>query len=287
MHLTDHYSNLIQLKEAFFQLFDGSVEQSERAAQFYWWAKDRLNLTHKDFLLYPDQPVAQDTLEQIQLDFKALKKGTPLQYVLGQVNFLGLDLMVGPGVLIPRPETEELVQRIMASGPFHHILDVGTGSGCIALKLKQAFTSAAVTAIDISKEALSIAQQNCQRHQLQVELLHADFCDVTLWPDLPEVDLLVSNPPYIPLSEAAQMESNVLDFEPHVALFVPNQDPVLFYRNLLDFATQHLKPQGAIWAEIHYNQAAALTNLAESYAFTSVNIYDDFFGKPRFLHIKK
>lgn len=286
MQLTDEFSNLSQLKAAFFQLFEPSVSPSEIASQFYWWAAERLGLSQKDFILYPEQDLASANKNQIHRDFEALKKGTPLQYVLGRVNFLGLDLMVGPGVLIPRPETEEMVQHIMDAGPFQQILDVGTGSGCIALKLKQHFPNAEVTALDISTDALQIANKNAQYHHLKMDFKSIDFCDATQWPHLPKVDLLVSNPPYIPISEVHQMEKNVTDFEPHIALFVPDQDPLVFYRNLLDFAVTHLQVGGQIWAEIHFAQASALKNLAAQYPFHSFDIIADFFGKPRFLHIK-
>lgn len=279
-------TTLQNLKANFASLFAEPLNASELNAQFFWWLDFRLGFTKRDYILGSHQAITQQQQELVALDFDALQKGVPLQYVLGQVAFGPLQLHVGPGCLIPRPETEEMLQKICNHGPYQNILDVGTGSGCLALGLKHRYPAAIVTALDVSEAALAIAQTNAQHNQLEVQFLNTNFLAPENWADLPKINLLVSNPPYIPLAEATEMAPHVLNHEPHEALFVPNTDPLVFYRALLQFATTHLNKGGQIWCEIHYLQHIPLLALAKMLGFYNATILEDLFGKPRFLHIK-
>ena len=209
--------------------------------------------------------------------------GEPLQYVLGEVAFHGLRLNVGPGVLIPRPETEELVERIIASGiQPKHIIDIGTGSGCIALALKQAFPNARVVGYDVSEQALAIAQSNGKKAGLEVEWMIGNALDEAF--ELERgADLIVSNPPYVPASETSSLAAEVVEHEPASALFVPEDDPLLFYRSIGALAFRALKPGGALWFEGHWKYSGAVGNLLEGLGFASVLVEKDMSGNPRFI----
>ncbi|NCU33389.1 MAG: peptide chain release factor N(5)-glutamine methyltransferase, partial [Candidatus Moranbacteria bacterium] len=180
-----------------------------------------------------------------------LKKNEPLQYVTGKTEFFGLKIKIKPGVLIPRPETEELVEWITQSlnkSGSYRLLDVGTGSGCIALALKSVFVDSDVTALDISAQALQIATDNALALGLEICFMHGDALQMSgnelCW------DLIVSNPPYIPFSEKANMDAAVFDYEPHEALFVPDNDPLIFYRRIAEYAFFALKENGFLFFEI-------------------------------------
>ncbi|HMO60662.1 MAG TPA: peptide chain release factor N(5)-glutamine methyltransferase [Ferruginibacter sp.] len=188
----------------------------------------------------------------------------PVQYVLGEAWFYHLPLYVNESVLIPRPETEELVHWVLQDTPKQlplSILDIGTGSGCMAIALKKNLPLAGITAIDISSAALDIAQKNATMHHAVIDFLQIDFTDENNWQELPAVDIIVTNPPYIPAAEINTMDRHVKAYEPHTALFVPDGKPLLFYEKTAGFAAKHLKPGSCIYAETHYQlaqEAAAL-----------------------------
>jgi release factor glutamine methyltransferase len=212
----------------------------------------------------------------------------PVQYVLGQAHFAGMKLEVTPATLIPRPETEELAQLITqanAHRPGHTVLDVGTGSGCLALALALGLPRPArVLGVDISAEALSVARRNADRYAPAVELQQLDILrDIPSGLATGTLDVLVSNPPYVRDSEQPQMRTNVLAWEPATALFVPDTDPLLFYRRLAALATELLRPGGQVWLEINEalgSETAALFNPAD---FAEVQVLTDFFGRVRFV----
>lgn len=197
-------------------------------------------------------------LQMLQSDRIRLLQVEPVQYVLGESWFFGNRFRVGPGVLIPRPETEELVDWILKDrsqpGPAR-ILDIGTGSGCIAITLKKKWDAAEVTAIDISDTALDIARMNAENLKADIRFVQADITDEKTGNRLPQFDILVSNPPYIPQQESYRLHKNVVGFEPHEALFVPDADPLLFYRAIAAFAEKNLVPQGRIYVETHQHYA--------------------------------
>jgi release factor glutamine methyltransferase len=189
----------------------------------------------------------------------AVGEGMPIQYALGECWFDDSAFLVDQSVLIPRPETEELLDWIRKDNSDRHhpfrILDIGTGSGVLAISLKKYFSNASVTAIDISKAALRTAEENATRFQKEITFMHLDFRNDELWKKLGSVDLIVSNPPYISYSESASMPRNVVDFEPGVALFVEAPDALLFYRLIATFAKQRLNPDGKIYIEIHEDRS--------------------------------
>ena len=181
--------------------------------------------------------------EKLELALIELKKERPLQYILGTTYFMDLELEVNAAVLIPRPETEELVHWIISDedklNPLK-ILDIGTGSGCIAVSLKKAAQQWNIAALDVSEQALDVAQRNASKNEVSIQFHLDDIFDKKKW--LKPLDIIVSNPPYVVPSEKEQMLSNVLDYEPDLALFVPEEDPLLFYKRIIEFAQQNLKP---------------------------------------------
>ena len=244
----------------------------------------------------------QTELEKIML---RLEKGEPIQYIIGVADFCGRQFHVEPGVLIPRPETAELCQLILATEshgqtrniceiPCHsdaNILDIGTGSGCIAITLALELPDAHVSAWDISDEALRIASENAKRLGASVTFEHRDILNKSLTSHLSPLtsnyDLIVSNPPYICRQEADGMAQNVLDYEPHLALFVPDNDPLLFYRAIAQYATKALKPQGALFFEINPLYVSSLTHLLSTMSCYDIKTLPDQFGKLRFLKATK
>ena len=237
----------------------------------------------------------QTELEKIML---RLEKGEPVQYIIGVADFCGRQFHVEPGVLIPRPETEELCRMVIeereisqkGQSPLCEILDIGTGSGCIAITLALELPDAKVTAWDISDDALRIASANAKALGASVTFQHHDALDsslFTLHSSLPKWDFIVSNPPYICRKEADGMDKNVLGYEPHEALFVPDDDPLLFYRAIARYATKALKPNGYLFFEINPLYADDLTQLLGKMLCYNAEILNDQFGKPRFLKATK
>ncbi len=212
----------------------------------------------------------------------------PLQYVLGEADFYGLKFKVNSNVLIPRPETEELVQwiknditRIAPTGAEKSLLDIGTGSGCIALTLKSQLPDLNVSALDVSPLALEIVQENAAHLDLNISTINSDILDTQATESLPLYDYIVSNPPYVLAKDKTEMHPNVLKYEPHLALFVSNDDPLLFYRQISIFAQKHLHIGGALYFEIHEKQAIGVRNLLEKTGFQNIIIQKDMSGKER------
>ena len=236
--------------------------------------------------------------QQIERAMARLEVGEPIQYVLGRACFCGRSFAVAPGVLIPRPETEELCRLIMNTHPSENlnILDIGTGSGCIAITLALEMPDAEVEAVDISPEALAIAGANAARLGAKVSFHQYDILSEDSpplgrgwgWvaPSTPKYDIIVSNPPYICERERADMERNVLDYEPHTALFVPDDDPLLFYRTIGQKALTLLAPGGILCFEINPLYCDQLIELLRSQGYGEVEAVSDSFGKRRFVTAK-
>ncbi|MFT3749962.1 MAG: peptide chain release factor N(5)-glutamine methyltransferase [Agriterribacter sp.] len=210
----------------------------------------------------------------------------PVQYVLQEAWFYGLLLFVNEHVLIPRPETEELVDWIIkdAKGfyqPPVAILDIGTGSGCISVALKKHLNTSVITAIDISSEALSVAKKNADDNNVNIDYLLVDALNEVQLNALPVFDIIVSNPPYIPATDMTEMRENVLNYEPHTALFVLNEDSLLFYKAIAKFATSHLNAYGSVYIEIHEAQGEAVKKVFEKNGFSNCIIKKDMQGKDR------
>lgn len=234
--------------------------------------------------MHRDQSLSESELLAVYTPIARLRAGEPLQYVLGHAHFHGLDLEVGPGVLIPRPETEEMVDHVLRGGPYAGtIVDIGTGSGCIAIAVKRAFPKVRVIGIDVSAEALAIAQRNGRRCDADVEWAQADVFaqDFALPAD---TVLVVSNPPYVPRSEAAHMQVQVHAHEPHIALFVDDADPLCYYRRIGTLAHAALPSGGQLWLEGHYRHAPAVGDLLREIGFPSVEVRKDLSGHHRFIH---
>lgn len=197
----------------------------------------------------------------------------PVQYVTGEAWFCGFRFSVDKNVLIPRPETEELVEWVISNCKFPlselSILDIGTGSGCIPISLKRRLRKANVSAVDISKEALAVAQKNANTLGTDVQFTLLDILDEEKWASLPMFDIITSNPPYVPEKDKATMQPNVLQYEPAVALFVPDDDALLFYRTIARFAKQHLNQGGQLYFEIHEHLGEAVVKLLEAAGFSS------------------
>ena len=216
---------------------------------------------------------------------RRLLTGEPVQYVLGRAEFGGRWFHVAPGVLIPRPETYELCQWVLVENRGEErILDIGTGSGCIACTLAAELPHAEVSAWDISETALAIAQSNAQRLNVNVTFSQIDILQLSIINcQLSIYDIIISNPPYICQQEREAMERNVLDYEPSLALFVPDDDPLLFYRAIAGYARQALKPGGTLFFEINPLYAAALQSLLSKMAYHAITLREDQYGKPRMM----
>ena len=241
----------------------------------------RYGLTLSDLLMGRDSSVPQDELEQIAI---RLERQEPVQYILGQADFYGRTFMVNEHVLIPRPETEELCQWILTTDATN-ILDIGTGSGCIAITLAAEMPEAEVTAWDISEEALKVAKENAKRTNVhvkfeQVDILHLPSSILHL---TSAFDLIVSNPPYICNKERETMETNVLEHEPHTALFVPDDNPLLFYRAIAQYGLTALKTGGWLYFEINPIYAGTLADLLSKMSYHDIEIKEDQFGKRRMI----
>lgn len=246
---------------------------------------------------------------------KRIAKGEPVQYVIGEAEFCGLHFVVKPGVLIPRPETEELVNHLMVDVKGERgkvkaeglkVLDIGTGSGCIAVSLakrlgefevskvqefKGSKPKVTVEAWDVSNEALLIAKENAERNSVDVKFEKVDVLEEKVKGEREKVkdkfDIIVSNPPYICNKEAVEMEKNVLDHEPHLALFVPDDDPLLFYRRIAELGKSLLNSNGKLYFEINRSYGKDVVSLLTSFGYENVNLYQDQFGNDRIVNAIK
>jgi len=242
----------------------------------------RFGLSKADVLCGAVERMTADDRAELSRIFGRLAEAEPVQYVIGEAEFCGRQFSVRPGVLIPRPETEELCGLITSENKGMEglrVLDVGTGSGCIAVTLAADMPQAEVSAWDISPEALAIAQENAIRNGVNVRLKKQDI--LTAAPQTGAWDVIVSNPPYICESEKKDMGRNVLDHEPHAALFVPDADPLLFYRAITGYAARSLRPGGRLYFEVNAAFARQTAELMRSMGFKDVAVRKDMYGKER------
>lgn len=237
----------------------------------------------------PGKVLAKEKITAIQESLSALKKNKPVQYIIGEAWFYKMKLKVSAAVLIPRPETEELVEtviRTVKNRPGITVIDIGTGSGCIAIAIKKNMAGSIVTAIDISRDALSVANENASRQDTLIKFLLSDFLSAENDGLLENYDVIVSNPPYIPINERAQMENNVVDYEPHTALFVENNRPLVFYERINAFAKDHLNKDGMIFLETHEDLAEDVCKLFEKNIYRTA-IKHDMSGKQRIVIVTR
>ena len=232
-------------------------------------------------LLHKNSELSDENRKQLLSMLERLQNGEPLQYILGETEFYGLIFRVSPSVLIPRPETEELVDLILRENKHENlsVLDIGTGSGCIAISLSQNLKNAQVEAWDISEEALAVAKTNAETNNQSVKFQKNDVLNDLRSTDT--FDIIVSNPPYVCASESTEMHRNVLDYEPHLALFVSDHDPLLFYRKITELSTRMLKSGGRLYFEINAAYGNETASLLTKSGFLMVEIVKDIFGKDR------
>lgn len=266
-------------------LLSGGIPDGEASALAFMLIEETTRLSKSEILTSECDGIDTDHLLSLA---QIIAQGTPIQQVLGYAYFCGMKLKVTPSVLIPRPETEELVRWVAEETPApHSILDIGTGSGCIAIALAKALPQAALTAIDISSDALTVARENAILYNIDIDFIQADILNPSpLFADR-QYDVIVSNPPYICRKEADEMEKNVLDHEPHLALFVPDDDPLLFYRAIATQALKMLTPGGTLFFEINRLYAKELTTVLQSMGFRHITVRRDQFNNTRMLRARK
>ena len=269
-----------------------TVYEEREAANIADWVMEKVTGQKKiDRLMHKDQPLSETSLATLNNYTDQLIQHKPVQYVLHEAWFYGMQLYVDENVLIPRPETEELVEWIIQEVKEREqqgkkqqeiqLLDIGTGSGCIPVALKKQLPGVSVNACDVSAGALSVAKRNAQQQQTAIQFSELDFLNTLQWSQLPTVDIIVSNPPYIPQSDEHTMNTNVLAYEPHLALFVPDNDALLFYRHIADFGLVHLRSNGKIFIEIHEDLGAAVCELYKAKGYSNIVLRKDMQGKDR------
>ena len=244
-----------------------------------------------DRQLNPDHRLSESELLKVHFAIKKLKSFIPIQYIFGKAHFYGLELFVDENVLIPRPETEELVQWIVddcsEGGAGMRILDIGTGSGCLAISLKKALPLAEVWAMDILKDALVVAHKNAESNQVEVNFIHEDILKKDVVKGLSKFDLIVSNPPYVRESEKLEISKNVKDHEPAQALFVNDDDPLVFYRQISKVAMTSLNPGGKLFLEINQYLANDTIKLLQESGFEETKLRKDLNGNDRMIRCSK
>ena len=243
-----------------------------------------LNYSKIKTLLNQEQVLSSNTIEEIDRIVSELKLNKPIQYILGQTEFFNLNFHIASGVLIPRPETEELVDWIISENKngFYRILDIGTGSGVIAIALAKNMPGSNITATDISEDAFTLTNKNCQLNNVEIQLINHNI--LTQNKNLNNsFDIIVSNPPYVTEKEKSLMHPNVLDYEPSLALFVPDNDPLLFYRQIIEFALVHLNTGGKIYFEINEMFGNEVALLLEEKSFSEIILKKDINNKDRMI----
>jgi release factor glutamine methyltransferase len=240
-------------------------------------------ITKSDVIKNPDLNLSEINIKNLETSLSELLLHKPVQYVLGEAWFYKLKFKVDEHVLIPRPETEELVNEIndfIKESCFKKIIDIGTGSGCIPIAIKKTFPETIVTAIDIDENAITVAKENASMIQTEINFFQMNFLDPANWNLFEKFDVIISNPPYIPFSEKELMDKNVTNYEPHLALFVPNEKPLVFYEAIALFSKTHLAENGKIFMEVHENLAKEVSDLFSQHEFKT-EIKKDIFEKER------
>lgn len=237
------------------------------------------------FLLAYDENLSIEELDEINQIVSRLKKSEPIQYILGETEFYGLPFYAVPGVLIPRPETEELVQWIIQENQHREptILDIGTGSGCIAVSLRKNIPQSTVLACDISPICIETTRQNAELNRTEISVLKYDIINNSPEMDFPKLDIIVSNPPYVRETEKRLMDKNVLDYEPELALFVSDKEPLVFYTRIADFAQINLKDGGQIYFEINEAFGKECSEMLQEKGFSEIKLKKDIHNKNRMI----
>lgn len=253
---------------------------------FYKILLQHFKISQIDIALNPATELKADELKFMDEAIIQLKKEIPIQYIIGETEFFGLTFKVNKNVLIPRPETEELVQWIINDFKNNQqkkltILDIGTGSGCIAISLAKNLPQAKVFAIDVSEEALKVARENAHLNNVSIEFLKINILEEQKLSE--QFDIIVSNPPYVRLQEQHQMKKNVLDFEPEIALFVDDENPLIFYDKMASLAKNYLTKNGQLYFEINQYLGTEMIELLKKYDFKTIELKKDFYEVDRMI----
>ena len=271
---------LASFKKEFLESITPLYNKDEASSLYYMLCEESLALSKSKLIIAEDMDLSVEKTNQLYNCLDRLKKHEPIQYVLGKTIFCKLNFFVNKSVLIPRPETEELVNIILKSQLGDKtILDIGSGSGCIAISLAKHSPKANVTALDVSKDAIELSQRNAKENDVKLEFINADILN---YKSDKKYDIIVSNPPYVFESQRKHMSKNVLDYEPELALFVKNDDPLKFYKAILDFSKNSLNKDGKIYFEINEKCKNEIKDLAYYYNYLNVDCKLDVFGKYRF-----
>ena len=285
--------NILELKNVFRSELTGIYLKNEIDSFFFALSDAYLHLKRVDIALDPDLSISPSKEKKFNSALAKLKKEEPIQYILGETEFYGLPFKVDENVLIPRPETEELVEWIIQevksqkfkgksnSADSLNILDIGTGSGCIAIILAKNLDNAKVWALDISKKAIEIAKKNALLNKVDVHFINENILNTKKLHV--KFDIIVSNPPYVRELEKKEINNNVLQYEPHVALFVKDKDPLLFYEKIADFAKINLINNGVLFFEINQYLGKETINLLQHKGFQNVELKKDLFGNDRMI----
>lgn len=273
-----------EFKRHFFQELSGLYPETEIQSFFNILVEFKLHLSRIELALQHNFELNDDDFLFLQNVLSELKYQIPIQYIIGETEFYGLPFKVDKNVLIPRPETEELVDWIIQNHKNQHnikILDIGSGSGCIAISLAKNLPKAKVSAIDISAEALNVAKNNAALNQVNVNFINSDILTIVELPDV--FDIIVSNPPYVRELEKDQMQQNVLANEPHIALFVKNENPLLFYDKIAELAKNHLTENGVLYFEINQYLGNETVKLLKTKGFKNIEVKKDIYGVDRMM----
>ncbi|MCW1147470.1 peptide chain release factor N(5)-glutamine methyltransferase [Flavobacterium lacisediminis] len=278
---------LKQYKVHFFDALKNIQDEQEIESFFFILTEYLHNLKRVDVALNPNYEISDAAIEKWNSILVQLQQEKPIQYITGEAWFYGLQFEVNENTLIPRPETEELVERIIESQKSKvqsqklEILDIGTGSGCIPISLKVNLPQANVSAIDVSEKALEVAKRNAQSNKVEVNFIQVNILEVL---DLNQnFDIIVSNPPYVRNLEKQEIKKNVLDYEPHLALFVEDTDALLFYRKIAQLALKNLSPKGLLFFEINQYLGKETVELLENLGFKNIELKKDIYGNDRMI----
>ena len=279
---------LKQYKTHFFDSLKNIQDEQEIESFFFILTEYLHNIKRVDVALNPNFELSEDDVEKWNAILAELQLEKPIQYITGDAWFFRLRFEVNENTLIPRPETEELVEWILSSSIIHHpssILDIGTGTGCIPISLKTNLPKANVSAIDVSEKALEVAKRNAISNKVDIGFIQANILEVE---DLSQYfDIIVSNPPYVRNLEKEEIKKNVLDYEPHLALFVEDTDALLFYRKIAQLALKNLAPNGLLFFEINQYLGKETVELLENLGFKNIELKKDMYGNDRMIKCKK
>lgn len=261
-------------------------DERESEILIFMLMEEYTGITKLDFFKNPEQTINESELLKIHFAVKDLKNYKPVQYILGKTEFYGFPILVNPNVLIPRPETEELVDWVVndtGKEQEYTALDIGTGSGCIAIALKKTLSNIKVQATDISSGALEVAKQNAKINHADISFFHINLLDKNEWSKPGCYDIIISNPPYVRNIEKSQIKKNVLNYEPGGALYVDDNNPLIYYSSIAEFARLNLNKNGGVYCEINQYLGDETCRLFESLGFKNIQLKKDLKGNNRFI----